>query len=113
MVGHFAVLADQMEVELAVVGEGAKELAYEFRLEITEILDLELDVEIEIAAPREIYGGQHERVVERHERITVALDPALLAERVVDRLAQRDPHVLHQVVVIHPVAAGAHAQAAP
>ena len=47
----------------------------------------------------EIDGGAGERVVHRHGRVAVARDPAPVAERLVERLAERERGVLDGVVV--------------
>src|SRR2546426_11972912 len=46
-----------------------------------------------------IYPG--EGVVQRHRRLAVTADSAPLAQRLGQRLAQHDPHVLHGVVLVH------------
>ena len=55
----------------------------------------------------EIDGGARERVVHRHDRVAVARDPAPVAERAVERLAERERGVLDRVVVAGLEVAGA------
>ena len=49
--------------------------------------------------PAEVDGGARERVVHRHDGVAVARDPAPVAERAVERLAERERRVLGGVVV--------------
>ncbi len=55
----------------------------------------------------EIDGGARERVVHRHDRVAVPRDPAPVAERAVERLAERERRVLDRVVVAGLEVAGA------
>ena len=54
----------------------------------------------------EIDGGARERVVHRHDGVAVARDPAAVAERPVERLAERERRVLGGVVVARLEVAG-------
>ena len=47
----------------------------------------------------EVDGRARERVVHRHDRVAVARDPAAVAERRVERLAERERRVLGRVVL--------------
>ena len=49
-------------------------------------------------AAAEVDGRARERVVHRHDRVAVAGDPAPVAERPVERLAERERRVLRRVV---------------
>ena len=60
---------------------------------------LGIDRELGERPPAEIDGGAGERVVHRHGRVAVAGDPAPVAERPVERLAERERRVLDGVVV--------------
>ena len=59
---------------------------------------VELQVEHGGAASAEIDCRARERVVHRHDRVAVARDPTAVAERAVERLAERDRRVLGRVV---------------
>ena len=48
--------------------------------------------------PGDVDDGLHERLVERHERVAVAGDAALVAERLPDGLAEHDADVFDGVV---------------
>ena len=65
----------------------------------------------EVRATRDVDDGLGERLVERHERVAVAGDAALVAERLADGLAEHDADVLDGVVHVDlDVAAGAHGE---
>ena len=55
----------------------------------------------------EVDGRARERVVHRHDRVAVASDPGAVAERGVERLAERERGVLGGVVVAGLEVAGA------
>ena len=57
-----------------------------------------LEVDLGAAPAAEVDGRAGERVVHRHDRRAVARDPAPVAERAVDRLAERDRRVLGGVM---------------
>ena len=58
-----------------------------------------LERQLGVRAAAEIDRGARERVVHRHDRVAVAGDPAAVAERRVERLAERERGVLGGVVV--------------
>ena len=60
---------------------------------------LGLERELGVRAAAEVDGGAGERVVHRHDGVAVARDPAPVAERPVERLAERERRVLDGVVV--------------
>ena len=68
---------------------------------------LGLERELREGPAAEIDGGAGERVVHRHGRVAVAGDPAAVAERAVERLAERERGVLDGVVVAGLEVAGA------
>ena len=68
---------------------------------------LGLERELGERPPAEIDGRAGERVVHRHDRVAVARDPAPVAERPVERLAERERGVLDGVVVAGLEVAGA------
>ena len=59
---------------------------------------LERHVEDEERPARDVDRGVQQRLVHRHEGRPVADDPALVAERLAQRLAEADADVLHRVV---------------
>ena len=56
--------------------------------------------------PPEIDRRFAERLVHRHGGESVAHDAAPVAQRLVERLAEHEPHVLNRVVVVHVDVAG-------
>ena len=68
---------------------------------------LGLDRELGERPPAEVDRRARERVVHRHDGVAVAGDPAAVAERVVERLAERERRVLDRVVVAGLEVAGA------
>ena len=52
----------------------------------------------EVRAPGDVDDGLHERLVERHEGVAEARDARLVAERLLDRLAEDDADVFDGVV---------------
>ena len=64
-----------------------------------------------VGPPGQVHGGLHQRLVQRHQRVTEPVDAALVAERLLERLAERDRRVLHGVVGVDlGVALGPHGQ---
>ncbi len=57
-----------------------------------------LELELRRRPSAEIDRRAGERVVHRHDRVAVARDPAAVAERAVERLAERERRVLGRVV---------------
>ena len=57
-------------------------------------------VDDEGRAPAQVDGGDGERLVHRHDEVARAQNAALVAQREVEGLAQRDAHVFHGVVLI-------------
>ena len=66
-----------------------------------------LERQLGVRAAAEVDGGACERVVHRHDRVAVARDAAPVAERRVERLAERERRVLGRVVVAGLEVAGA------
>ena len=67
---------------------------------------IELERELGGGPAAEIDGGAGERVVHRHDRVAVARDAAAVAERAVERLAERERRVLGGVVLARLEVAG-------
>ena len=81
--------------------EALEEVLHELRLEIAHPGDLELQIDHRVRPPAKIDGGDSERLVHRHHEVPGAIDAAAGAERLSDRLAERDPDVLDGVVLVH------------
>ena len=54
-----------------------------------------------------IHGGNRKRLIHRHQEISSAQNAALVAERAVERLAQRNAYILNRVMLVHIEIAGA------
>ena len=52
----------------------------------------------EVRPAGQVDGRLHQALVERHERVAEAAQPALVAERLAQRLAEREAGVLDRVV---------------
>ena len=90
--GVVLVAARRLDVERqpAGLGEALEDVARE--------AGVGLEPELRPRPTAEVDGGAGERVVHRHDRVAVAGDPAPVAERAVERLAERERGVLGRVV---------------
>ena len=68
---------------------------------------IELELQLGVRTATEVDRRPRERVVHRHDRVAVARDPAPVAERGVERRAERERRVLGGVVVARLEVAGA------
>ena len=60
-----------------------------------------------IRAAAQVHGSGGQRLVHGHQEIAGTQNAALRAQRLLDRLAKRDAHVFHGVVLVHiEIAAG-------
>ena len=78
-----------------------KEIRHQFGLQIAHQPRAHLGVHREGRAPAQVHGGNGERLIHRHHKVAGAQNAALVAERLIKRLAQRNAHVFHRVVLIH------------
>ena len=84
--------------ELRVRGDGAEELLGQLGVEAGDRHRRQLGVEAAERAPGDVDRALAERLVHRHHGVAVAADPGAVAERLVERLAERDADVLDRVV---------------
>ena len=88
--------------DLGVVGEGLEDVPGQRARVVATDDDIGLGIRLtrvhDVGAPCDVDDGLHERLVEGHRGITEARDPALVTERLPDRLAQHDGDVLDGVV---------------
>ena len=96
-----AVEHGEVEVHPGVLGEAIKEVPHHLRREVADGGAVEGGVEHEVEPAGEVDGAAGQRLVHRHERVAVAVDVGLVAERFGERLPERDAHVLDGVVVVH------------
>ena len=95
------VVHGDVKRDLGVEGEGAKEILQEIEIEVGDSRPLDRHVEDEVRPARDVHRRVQQRLVHGEERRAVADDPLLVAERLLERLAETDPHVLHRVVQVH------------
>src|SRR4030095_3081769 len=60
-----------------------------------------LQVHDRVRTSAQIDGGESERLVHRHHEVARAIDAFPVAERLAERLAERDAYVLHRVVLVN------------
>src|SRR5690606_31238306 len=90
-----------MQRHLRVVDEPLEEFVEQVDVEIADARARKLDVIFEPRASGEVDHHARERLVERNVRVAVATDTALVADRLRDRLAERDPDVFDRVMRIY------------
>ena len=81
-----------------VIDEALEELVREVDVELADPRARERDVELEPGPAREIDHDARQRLVERHVGVAVAAHAFLVADRLRERLAERDADVLDRVV---------------
>ena len=84
--------------DLRVVDEALEELVHQVDVELADARAHELDVEFEPRPARQVDDHARQRLVERHVGVPVAAHALLVADRLRERLAERDADVLHGVV---------------
>ena len=72
----------------------------ELGLQVADAGDPDLQIDDGVRPPAEIDGGDRERFVHRHDEIPGAVDAASVAERLRDRLAERDAEILDRVMLV-------------
>ena len=77
-----------------------EEIVDELGLQIADARRRRAQIHDRVRTPAEIHGGDGQRLVHRHHEVAGAVDPRAGAERLRHRLAERDPEVLHGVVLI-------------
>ena len=98
-------------VSRRVHGEGAEELLEQLGVHLADLVALEPDVPGEEGPAGQVQRRLDQRLVHRQRCMAVAADAALVAERLGQRLAQHDAHILGGVVEVDvQVALGAHVQ---
>src|SRR5256885_2904495 len=95
-----AVVHRDVERELGVERECAEELLQEIEIEVGDARACDRHLEDEERPPRHVHRRRDERLVHRDERGPEPHDPPLVAEGLVDRLAQHDADVLDGMVLV-------------
>ena len=91
----------EVQVEARVVGERPEEVLEELRRHGADHRRLERHVEVQERPAGEVDDAARQRLVERDVGVAEADDALLVAERLLERLAQHDAHVLDRVVRVH------------
>src|SRR5438093_309368 len=92
----------QVQRQSRVRRERAEELGGERGIVVPQPLGRRwLRVVGDVGPAADVHDDPGEGIVQRHRRLAVTADAAPLAQRLGQRLAQHDPHVLHGVVLVH------------
>ena len=83
-----------------VIDEALKKLVDELRVELADRAAGELRIQHQTRAAREIDHHARQRFIQRHIAVAVARQAALVAHRLLDRLADGNAHVFHRVVAV-------------
>ena len=95
-----AVQRLDMQRQAAVHRERLEELAHQFRVERADLRRGELRAEHQERPARNVERDAGQRLVHRQQAIGVAGQAALVAERLLERLPERDADILDGVVVV-------------
>ena len=95
-----AVKRFNVQRDPGVAGEGLEEFAHELRIEIADLLGGKLGPEDEERPARYIERNPGQRFVHWQEAIGIAGQASLVAERLRQRLAERDAHILDRVMIV-------------
>ena len=101
VVGVAAADEVEVQVEAAVVHEGPEEVLEELGRQVADALGPELHAEVQPRPAREVDDRAAEGLVERDVGVAEADDALLVAERLLQGLAEGDPDVLDRVVGVH------------
>ena len=106
-----AIEVDDVQRQPGVLGERLKELLEELGVEIADFRPRERDLPDEVGPAGDIHGRARTSLVHGEVDRGVARDALAVAERLADRLAERDADVFRRVVEVDMrVALGAHGQ---
>src|SRR6476469_8312593 len=98
MVSIAPIVEQDVDVHARLAGEAVEEVPDQLGAEATDGGTGEGAVEDAMAAPADIYGDGREGLVHRHDGVRGAADTAPVAERLAERLAEADRHILDGVV---------------
>src|SRR6266568_7667766 len=90
-----------MDVSPSTTSKAFKEILNQLALQITNEPALDLCFHRARHAPAQINRGNTERLIHRHQEIPGSQNPFLVADCLIERLAQSDPHILNRVVLIY------------
>ena len=96
-----AMMQKQMKVHQGVAADGRPEFLNQLSIELADLLRWELDPIHKRHATTQIDRRCDQRLFHRQRHVTVASDPLLVAQRLVEAAPQTDPDVFDRVVMIH------------
>ena len=99
-----AVLARELnEVDGSrhAAGKAQPEFFGALHVEVADFFGVAMDVPVQGAAARDVHGAEDEGFVHGQIEAAVPVDAPHIAQRLGERLPQRDAHILGGVVVIH------------
>ena len=106
-----AVVQRDVQVAQAVGRQRLPEVFDQLTVELPDLRGGERGREHQVVAPAQVDGAGHERLFHRQREVAVAADARLVAQRLLDGLADADADVLDRVVLVDlQVARGAHRQ---
>ncbi len=100
MVGVVAVERLDMQRDAGIHREGLEELAHQLGVEAADLLRLELRAEDQEGPAGDVDRDARQRLVHRQMHVGVTADALLVAERLLQRLAERDAGILDRMVVV-------------
>ena len=81
--------------------EPGKEFAHSFRSHAADSIALEFDIEVALAPAADVHRYKYQRLVHRRMVAGVPHNRIAFEQRLTERLAENDAHILDCVVVIH------------
>ena len=96
-----AAQAIDVKIELRRLGKGAPEMLSKLDGEISNHVAARGNFVNQKEPPRKIDHRPAQRFVHRHHRFTITIYPRLVAERLDQRLAQRDGDVFNGMMVVY------------
>ena len=95
-----AVVEDDVQVAQRVGREGLPEIEDQFAVEVADFRRGEVGLEDEVRPAAEVDGRGDERFFHRQREMPVTSDAGLIAQGLLHRLAQANPHVFDGVMLI-------------
>ena len=98
-----AVLAVQrldMQRDRGIHREGVEPFTHQFGVELSDLVARKVGLEHQHGPARNVDHDARQRLVHRHVDRGIARDAGHVAERLLDRLSERDPDILRGVVMV-------------
>ncbi len=109
MMAVVAIQRFDMQRDAGIHRECVEPFAHQVGIELADLVAREVGLEHQHRTPRDIDDDARQRLVHRHVDARIAGDARHVAERLLDRLAERDADIFRGVVVIDmEVAVGLH-----